>query len=97
MKLLLLFNEFLLYLDALNQNLIFLEETYTFLYLLTQLSSLSYVCFVCRDIFYFTTAFLFRLFYFPVFVYFVAFFFILPPFFYFAVTFLFCRVFLVFL
>ena len=102
-KLLLLFNEFFLYLDALNQNLIFLEETYTFLYLLTQLSSLSYVCFVCRDIFYFTTAFLFCLFYFPVFVYFVATFFcfasvflfccdffVLPCFFSFPVTFLFC-------
>ena len=59
MKLLLLFNEFFLYLNAFHRNLNFLEQTCTFLHLLTQLSSLSYVCFICRGIFYFATAFIF--------------------------------------
>ena len=80
MKLLLLFNEFFLYLDALYRNLNFLKQTYTFLHLLTQLSSLSYVCFIRCGIFNFAAAFLFCLV-----------FFILPWLFYFAVVFLFCR------
>ena len=46
MKLLLLFNEFFLYLNAFHRNLNFLEQTCTFLHLLKQLSSLSYVCFI---------------------------------------------------
>ena len=58
MKLLLLFNEFFLYLDALHRNLNFLEQTCTFLHSLTQLSSLSYVCLICRGIFNFAAAFL---------------------------------------
>ena len=84
MKLLLLFNEFFLYLDALHRNLNFLKQTCTFLHLLTQLSSLSYVCFIRCGIFDFAAAFLFCLV-----------FFILPWLFYFAVVFLFCRGFLV--
>ena len=80
MKLLLLFSEFFLYLDALHRNLNFLKQTCTFLHLLTQLSSLSYVCFIRCGIFNFAAAFLFCLV-----------FFILPWLFYFAVVFLFCR------
>ena len=72
MKLLLLFNQFFLYLSAFHQNLNFLEQTCSFLHLLTQQSSLSYVCFIrrgilnfavtflfCRDFFVFAVAFLF--------------------------------------
>ena len=59
MKLLLLFNKLFLYLGALHQNLYFLKQTCTFLHLLTQLSSLSCVCFICRGIFNFAAAFLF--------------------------------------
>ena len=59
MKLLLLFNEFFLYLNAFHRNLNFLEQTYTFVHLLTQLSSLSYVCFIRHGIFSFAAAFLF--------------------------------------
>ena len=59
MKLLILFNESFLYLDALHRNLIFLEQACTFLHLLTQLSSLSYVCFIRRGIFNFAAASLF--------------------------------------
>ena len=59
MKLLLLFNEFFLYLNAFHRNLNFLEQTCTFLHLLTQLSSLSYVCFIRRGIFNFAAASLF--------------------------------------
>ena len=105
MKLLLLFNEFFLYLDALYRNLNFLKQTYTFLHLLTQLSSLSYVCFIRCGIFNFVAAFLFCLVFFispclfilPQHILFCLRFFILPWFFSFAVTFLFCRDFLVLL
>ena len=96
MKLLLLFNEFFLYLNAFHRNLNFLEQTCTFLHLLTQLSSLSYVCFICRGIFNFAAAFLFcRGFFvlpwmFFLFFFAVAFLF-LPWLFCFAVTFLFCH------
>ena len=97
MKLLLLFNEFFLYLDALHRNLNFLEQTCTFLHSLTQLSSLSYVCFICRGIFNFAAAFLFCLGFFisPCLFILSQLFFILPPLFCFAVAFLFCHGFLV--
>ena len=75
MKLLLLFNEFFLYLNAFHGNLNFLEQTYTFLHLLTQLSSLSYVCFIRHGIFSFAAAFLF-----------CCCFFVFPWLFYFAVA-----------
>ena len=80
MKPLLLFNEFFLYLNAFHRNLIFLEQTCTFLHLLTQLSSLSYVCFIRRSIFNFAATFLF-----------CRGFFVLPWLFYFAVGFSFCH------
>ena len=84
MKLLLLFDEFFLYLNAFHWNLNFLEQTCTFLHLLTQLSSLSYVCFIRQGIFNFAGAFLF-----------CRDFFILLWLFCFALTFLFCRGFFV--
>ena len=98
MKLLLLFNEFFLYLNAIHRNLIFLEQTCTFLQLLTQLSILSYVWFIRRGISNFAAALLFcrcflvlpRLFYFVVTFLFCRGFFVLPLLFYFAVAFLFC-------
>ena len=96
-KLLLLFNEFFLYLDALHWNLNFLEQTCTFLHSLTQLSSLSYVYLIYRGIFNFAAAFLFCLGFFisPCLFTLPQLFFILPPFFCFAVAFLFCHSFLV--
>ena len=90
MKLLLLFNEFFLYLDALYRNLNFLKQTYTFLHLLTQLSSLSYVCFIRCGIFNFVAAFLFCLVFFISPCLFILPQHILPPLFYFAVVFQFC-------
>ena len=84
MKLLLLFNEFFLYLNAFHQNLDFFEQTCTFLHLLTQLSSLSYVRFIRRGIFDFAAAFLFCRDCFFCFCF-------LTWLFIFAVTFLFCR------
>ena len=95
MKLLLLFNEFFLYLDALHRKLHFLEQTCTFLHLLTQLSGLSYVCLFVVTFLILQQLVLPWLFYSLVFVYFSTTFFILPPLFYFAMAFLFCRVFLV--
>ena len=90
MKLLFLFNEFFLYHKAFHGNLNFLEQTCTFLHLLTQLSSLSYVCFICRGIFNFAAAFLFcRGFFVLPWMFFL--FFFCRGFFIFAVTFLFCR------
>ena len=86
MELLLLFNEFFLYLNAFHRNLIFLEQICTFLQLLTQLSSLSYVWFIRRGISNFAAAFLF-----------CRCFLVLPILFYFVVTFLFCRGFFVLL
>ena len=59
LQIFLLFKEFFLYLNTFHRNLNLLEQTCTFLHLLTQLSSLSYVCFICRGIFYFATAFIF--------------------------------------
>ena len=96
MKLLFLFNEFFLYLNAFHQNLNFLEQTYTFLHLLTQLSSLSYVCVIRHGIFNFAAAFLFcrGFFVFPWLFYFVVavfyFYFFCRSYFIFAVT-LFCH------
>ena len=83
MKLLLLFNEFFWDLGALHQNLNFLEQTCTFLHLLTQLSSLSFL-FCCG---FFVLPWLSS---------FVVTFFILPWLFCFAVHFLFCRDFFLF-
>ena len=99
MKLLLLFNEFFLYLNAFHRNLNFLEQTCTFLHLLKQLSSLSYVCFIRHRIFimpwlfYFAVAFLIcrGFFVLPQQFLFCCGFFGLPWLFYFAVPFLFCR------
>ena len=86
MKPLLLFNEFFLYLNAFHRNLIFLEQTCTFLQLLTQLKvvyltfGLFVVAFlISPQLFYFAETFLF-----------CCDFFILPWLFYFAVAFLFC-------
>ena len=103
MKLLILFNESFLYLDALHRNLIFLEQACTFLHLLTQLSSLSYVCFIRRGIFNFAAAFLFFLGFFispclfilPQLLLFCLRFLMLLWLFCFAVAFLFCGDFLV--
>ena len=95
MKLLLLLNEFFLYLDALHQNLRFLKQTCTFLRLLTQLSSLSYVCLFVVTFLILPQLVLPWLFYFVVFVSFASTFFILPLLFYFAMAFLFCRDFIV--
>ena len=80
MKLLLLFNEFFLYLNAFHRNLNFLEQTCTFLHLLKQLSSLSYVCFIRHGIFILPWLFCFA-----------ATFFFSPWLYCFAVAFLFCR------
>ena len=80
MKLLLLFNEFFLYLNAFHRNLNFLEQTCTFLHLLKQLSSLSYVCFIRHGIFILPWLFCFA-----------ATFFFSPWLYYFAVAFLICR------
>ena len=101
MKLLLLFNEFFLHLSALHQNLKFLEQTCTFLHLLTQIISLSYVCFIRRSSFFilpWLVLFSFFFFFFcrSFFIFTVVFlfcrdFFILPLLFSFAMTFLFCR------
>ena len=110
MKLLLLFNEFFLYLNAFHRNLNFLEQTCTFLHLLKQLSSLSYVCFIRHGIFilpwlfYFAVAFLFcrNIFFSPWLFYFTVTFlvcrgiFVLPQLFCFAVAPLICRGFLSF-
>ena len=108
MKLLFLFNEFFLYHKAFHGNLNFLEQTCTFLHLLTQLSSLSYVCFICRGIFNFAAAFfilpwlfcfavnVFSFFFLPWLFYFCRDFFVLPWLFYFAMAFLFCRDFFIF-
>ena len=105
MKLLVLFNEFFLYLNAFHQNLFFLEQTCTFLHLLTQLNSLSYVCFIRRHgIFNFIAVFLFCrgffilpwLFCFAVTFLFCHWFLVLPWLFYFGVAFLFCRSFFIF-
>ena len=85
LQIFLLFNEFFLYLNTFHRNLNLLKQTCTFLHLLTQLSSLSYVCFICRCIFNFATAFLFCRGCFFVFCFFCSSFFIL------SVTFLFCR------
>ena len=93
MKLLLLFNEFFLHLSALHQNLKFLEQTCTFLHLLTQIISLSYVCFIRRSSF-FILPWLVLFSFFFLFFFAVAFLF-LPWFFCFVVIFLFCRCFLV--
>ena len=99
MKLLLLFNEFFLHLNAFHRNLNFLEQTCTFLHLLKQLSSLSYVCFIRHGIFI-----LLQHFFSPWLFYFAVAFFVLPwifcfatacffhrGFFCFAVAFLFCH------
>ena len=103
-KLLLLFNELFLYLNAFHRILNFLEQTCTFLHFLTQLSSLSYVCFIRHGIFNFAAAFLFGCFLFFIYLFIYFFcrdFFILPWLFCFAVTFsftvafLFCHDFLV--
>ena len=92
MKLLVLFNELFLYLNACHRNLNFLEQTCTFLHLLTQLSSLSYFCFIRRGIFNFAaTFFILRgFFHLPWLFYFAVAFSFLPWLFCFAVTFLFC-------
>ena len=98
MKLLLLFNEFFLYLNDFHRNLTFLEQTCTFLHLLTQLSSLSYVCFIRCGIFNFAATFLFcrGFFILPwLFVFLPWLFYFCRDFFCFAVTFLFCCDFLV--
>ena len=102
MKLLLLFNEFFLYLNAFHRNLNFLEQTCTFLHLLKQLSSLSYVCFIRHRIFimpwlfYFAVAFLIcrGFFVLPHQFLLCRDFFIFPRHFCFAVTLLICRGFL---
>ena len=74
-------------------NLHFLEQTCTFLHLLTQLSSLSCVCFVRRGIFDFAATFsiLPPLFYFAMAFLFCRGYFILPLIFHFAVAVLCCR------
>ena len=82
MKLLLLFNEFFLYLNAFHRNLNFLEQTCTFLHLLKQLSSLSYVCFIRHGIFILPQPF-----FSPWLFYFAVSFFVLPWLFCFAVAF----------
>ena len=90
MKLLLLFNEFFLYLNAFHRNLNFLEQTCTFLHLLKQLSSLSYVCFIRHGIFILPQHF-----FSPWLFYFAVAFFVLPWIFCFATAFFFHRGFFV--
>ena len=76
LKLLLIFDEFFLYLSALHRNLNFLEQKHSFLNLLTQLNSLIWRFLLSRGFFNFTVTFLLCLgfFYFPVFFYFAVFF-----------------------
>ena len=97
MKLLLIFDEFFLYLSAPHRNLNFLEQTYSFLVLLTQLNSLISNILLSSWLFQFRCSFFFcyGFSYFPVFFHFVAAFllcrgfFVFPSFFSFAVDVLF--------